>query len=738
MIQNNIILTDPTPITATLQINQENCTNLEGILEVINTAGGQGSNYTYQLIKDGADFGASQNTTVFTGLGEGVYNVRITDQWSCTVTVGPQELFDEINPITTVVKPIDCTATPDGTISVNVTGGSGNLEYEVTFPDGVTIVTNTTGSFTGLSQVGVYSFEVRDLETSNPVCSKTLTEELVAPSVTTLGTHTITDVSCNGLSDGIIVVGLADRAPGINEDPAYMYVLWDNGVIIEGPQSSPTFDGLAAGSYEVQAISSKGCESIREVVIVDEPTPLVITASATEFACLANNTTNTATLTVLISDGATTPGVPSGTSPYLYSIDNVNFQPGNTFTIVDTGVQQTIDVYVRDANGCPQTTQVVIEPINTFTATVTRDAAITCVGPEEVTITVTDNGVATNGYTFELLPVGNPNGISTGTPTNTTATFNLSAVGNYTFRVTDTATGCYVDTATYEIMPFDLIEATAVAVDPVQCFGDLNGSLEINVTGYTGNYTYVIFDSNNISTRITGAGNTATPELVPGLSGGSYYVTVTEADAGSTMCSANTNTITIVSPDRALTTTVDEAANVTCTNDQGEILVDPDGGYPPYDIVLTNTTTAQVYTQDNVQSFVFSGLAEGDYTVVITDDNGCIINDTQRLTRPTFITADITASPTALECFGDTNAVVSAITVAGGQGTYLYQLNYYDAAGTTILFTTGGQSNPNFGDLSAGIYSITVTDGWNCDVETVQITITEPTEVASTLIQRTI
>ncbi len=736
MVQNGIVLADPIAITATLQINQENCTNLQGEIEVIGTAGGQGSNYTYQLIRDGVAFGAPQNTTVFSGLGAGSYEVQINDQWSCTTTIGPEVLFEEINLTSTVIKPIDCTVTPGGEITINVAGGSANLNFVVTYPDGFTTANNTTGVFTGLTQAGTYSFEVTDLDTTNPVCSKTITEVLVDPTPITFDTHTVTDVSCNGLTDGTITVNLSPTAAGVNDNPVYTYNIYDGGVLLAGPQNSPLFTGLAPGSYEVEAVSGNGC-SLQEVVIVGEPTALVIDATATAFVCNPSNTVNTATITVTVLDGATTPGVSSGTSPYLYSIDNVNFQTGNTFNIVDTGVQQTIDVFVQDANGCPQTAQVIIDPVNTFTATVAQNTAITCAGPEQVTITVADNGDAANVYTFELLPLGNPNGALTGTPSNVTAEFDLTAVGNYTFRVTDTATGCYVDTAPYEIVPFDLIEVTAVAVDPVICFGDTNGSLEITVTGYTGNYDFEVFDSAGVTTGVTGAANTsANPFLISGLSGGNYSVTVVESDPTSTLCDADSNTITIISPDMALTATVNPVANVTCTNDQGEISVTPTGGYTPYDIVLTNTTTGQLYTQNDVTAFVFTGLSEGNFTVVITDDNGCAINDTETLIAPTPITADISPDVT-LDCFGDATATIQALDVLNGQGpgNYQYQLNYYDDAGTTIVFTTGPQSSDTFNNIGSGIYSITVSDGWSCDVETAQVTVSEPTEVSSALVQ---
>ncbi|WP_088339964.1 T9SS type B sorting domain-containing protein [Robiginitalea sediminis] len=725
MILNNIVLADPAPITATLQINQENCTNLEGEIEVVGVSGGQGSNYTYQLILNGSNYGASQSGPVFSNLGGGSYEVRITDQWGCSVVVGPEVLYDEMTLVGTVDKPLDCTVTPDGEITITTTGGSGNFDYTVTFPDGTTTASNNTGVFTGLSQAGTYTFVVSDLDTT-PNCTETLAVALAAPTPVTLNPSTVTDVSCNGGSDGSIRVNLQASAPGVNDNPPYTYILYQGGVPIAGPQSSPLFDGLSAGNYVVEAISALSCTATENVTIT-EPTLLTLTAAATAFACAPDNTVSTSLITATVPVGA-------GTAPYLYSLDGSNYQTANTFNVADTGMTQNLTVYVRDANGCVATAPVTLEPINAFTAAVSQNAAITCLNPEEVLVTVTDDGNPANSYTFELLPVGNPDGALVATPTNTTAVFELTVPGSYVFRITDNATGCYTTTLPYDVAPYDLIQAVASPVSPVTCFGGADGALSINISGYTGTYDYEVFQASGVTTGITGSASTATnPITVNGLSGGNYFVRITET--ATPFCAEDSNTITIVSPDMPLTAVVAQMADVTCSNDQGEIQITPAGGFGPYDIVLTNTTTGQAYTATNVGAYLFTGLAEGAYTVVVTDAAGCVLNDAINLVQPVPVSADITAAPAVLACYGDTNGVVTAISVAGGSGNYQYQLNYYDASGTVIEFTSGAQSSPVFTGLGSGIYSITVTDGWSCDVETVQVTISEPSEVESNLVQ---
>ncbi len=723
---SDVVLIDPTPITATLQINVENCTNLQGEIEVVGTSGGQNSNFTYQLIRDGSAVGSPQPNTVFSGLGSGSYEVLISDQWSCTATIGTAVLYDEMTATPTVVKPIDCTVDPGGHVTVTVTGGSSNLDYEILFPDGTTTANNSTGVFTGLTQIGTYTFTVTDIDTATPCTTTTIQvlEDKVDPVISNV---IVGPVSCNGGADGSLTVELD---PATVTDPTYTYELYEMSDLVTPfrfAQTSITFDNLPEGDYRVRVISSRSCDDFYDETVT-EPTLLNVSATATLFACNASNTVNTSTITVNAS---------GGTGSYLYSIDNVNFQTSNTFDITDTGAVQNITVYVTDGNSCPQTAAVpAIQPINIFSATVVQNAAISCVNPEEVTITVSDDGNASNTYTYELLPTGNPSGSLTGTPTNVTAEFDLTAPGNYTFRVTDTNTGCYFDTAPYEILPFDTIQVIATATAPAVCFGGA-GTLEIDVTGYSGTYDYEVFNGDGSTVGITGSGNTSTNPLSitdPLLVGGNYFVRVTQT--ANPLCLENSNIITIISPDRALTATPNEVANVTCTNDQGEIEISPDGGYPPYDIQLTNTTTAQVYNAANVASFVFSGLSAGSFTVQITDDNGCVINPAApTLVAPIPITATIAGGPAMLTCFGDTNGSVTA-TASDGSGNYQYRLNVYEnLADTTPTSSSGFQASPNFNNLGAGIYSITVADGWNCDDETPKFEIQPTDEVEASLIQ---
>jgi hypothetical protein len=81
-----------------------------------------------------------------------------------------------------------------------------------------------------------------------------------------------------------------------------------------------------------------------------------------------------------------------------------------------------------------------------------------------------------------------------------------------------------------------------------------------------------------------------------------------------------------------------------------------------------------------------------------------------------------------LQCYNDANASVTITGVSGGQGTYQYQLTNLD---TNIII--GPLANATFNNLSAGNYSIIVSDGWNCSSTAIPFAITQPTEIVATL-----
>jgi gliding motility-associated-like protein len=149
-------------------------------------------------------------------------------------------------------------------------------------------------------------------------------------------------------------------------------------------QASNNFPNLVANSYTVYVRDAVGCSNSTTVTI-GQPTQLQ--ASTSQQAVLCNSGSN----------GKIIVAATGGTGPYAYSLDNVNFQPGNTFNVA----AGNYTVYVRDARGCS------IAPIN---APVTEPALLTaaglgtnatCDGGNDGTITINTNG-GVSPYEFAL------------------------------------------------------------------------------------------------------------------------------------------------------------------------------------------------------------------------------------------------------------------------------------------------------------------------------------------------
>src|SRR5690606_12530376 len=117
------------------------------------------------------------------------------------------------------------------------------------------------------------------------------------------------------------------------------------------------------------------------------------TAAVTrEFACDATNGAATGEITITVD------GVNTGTPPYVYSLNGINFlNNGGVFEIADTGSDQTFNsMVVRDTNGCTfPVLPVTIETLPRMTLNIINPVLATCPVPTE-TIEVEVTGESTN------------------------------------------------------------------------------------------------------------------------------------------------------------------------------------------------------------------------------------------------------------------------------------------------------------------------------------------------------
>ncbi|GGG29350.1 hypothetical protein GCM10011323_36000 [Pontibacter amylolyticus] len=621
----------PTAVAATS--NPASCLNNDGSITAGEVTGGTGTK-TYSI--NGTNFQAG---TTFTGLASGDYTLTAKDANGCTVTTSVTVAQASITNFTATPASSTC-GNPNGTVTISgVVGGVGALEYS---KNGQTYQSSTL--LTGFA-AGTHTVWVRD--SKGCVLSKSVTVQNV-PGPTNF-TATPTSSTC-GNSNGQIVV--SDVVSSGNKTFTYSI----NGGAY---QSSATFTGLIAGTYNVSVQDANGCTFSKSVTLTNVAGPTAVAATSTSASCRNNDGTITA--------GAVT----GGTGTKEYSINGTTFQAGTTFTGLASG---NYTLTARDANGCTVTTSVRVEQVMPTDFTITPTAA-TCGNPNgSVQVSNIVGGVSPykysrNGTTFQ------DNAILTG-----------FAAGTYTITVQD-ARGC---TFAKQIAitnvpgPSDFAFTAASST----C-GGTNGSITVGtVTGGTGTKTYAI-----------NGGSFQNSNVFSGLLADKYSITVKDAN-GCTF----TKEVTVgdVAGPSNFAATVD---NTTCGAANGQITVTG----------VTGGTGTYTYSKDGVNfqnSAVFSGLAIGNHTITVKDANNCRFSRTFTLTNVAGPTA-VTATTQAASCQNN-DGTITVGTVTGGTGTMSYSINGSTfQAGKVFSGLAAGPYTVTAKDANGCIVTRSVTVGTN-------------------------
>ncbi|MNQ35957.1 hypothetical protein D3C85_494640 [compost metagenome] len=712
LVKTQNILTDALPSAITANVTSQ-CPSATGTYEIVVSATGKAP-LQYSI---GTGF---QSSPSFQVNSSGSYDVTVKDGNGCTVTVTAAVVIDGALDLQLDIQALPSCDAPDGRIVAKATGGSGNYRYS----SGAYVpVTGATATFNNVS-AGSHTVTVTDLTTG---CTDVVTVELSeATKITGLALDK-TDVTCNGGSNGRIIVNLAPNAPGVNDNPIYRYTLTGTAIgnvpVSVGPQDSNVFDNLLPGDYTVRVTSGRGCNAQVDTRIA-QPLPIVVNAPAiTPFGCTTGtNTTSFASITVNSVTGGTNPYV-----LYVFSKNGTVVQSSASNVYNETDLAGgSYSVKVFDSKGCEgsSTAPIVIAPFITMNdINVAVVTPITCINNETIQVSVATTGGTPTALVYTLTGT---NG-TVFNQTNPTGLFSGLAIGNYAITVFNPTTGCTIKDFHYIFDP----NTFAIEVAPVKgevCYGDADGSVDLtfvdnqlNPTNDAGPFTYTITGP----VPSSGSSATAGPVRISGLRAGQYSVTAKLVN--NPECTV-TNVFTINQPTAPLLVTKSQSA-ITCItgNNDGVISASATGGWGTnYQYELVGPVNV-AYSD----KYEFTGLTAGNYTINVKDEKGCIASTTAQLVVPTPIVVTATANASTLSCFGDKNGIITVAQPTGGQGSnYMYTLNIVSA---TPVIVSGPQAGRVFTGLSAGTYTITVTDGFGCTATSANVVISEPTEVKPTL-----
>ncbi|RKR15031.1 gliding motility-associated-like protein [Maribacter vaceletii] len=712
---------DPEPIIDTIDVT-DRCAPLSGsetynVVATLTQPGTNPTNTDPVYIWDG-----EVTTTATKTLGPGNHTLVVRDENGCS-DIQNIHIYPQLVAKSKITKTVDCdiSGLDNGEMLASAYGGSGNFEYTI-FPIPASYApgeeTNTTGIFTRLEPNVNYVYTVNDLDnTCGTQDSPAL--ELIMPVDPQFEVDTTVPVTCFGSLDGKIIIKQIDGVD--NLDVSYEYSI-DSGTTY---QTSNLFEGLAAGSYDVDIRSSKNCVQNLTGITVGGPTaPVTLTMpTVSSFACTTDNKLGMATIDATVSGGI---------APYKYSYNSNSFSSiagtAISFEVPYKSTSQNVILDVIDANGCK------IDPITTVTVSAATKISATIT----TTTTTAMNCVVDGVYEINIPPsftnfsiVEQPSASPYVTISGTTVTIERGQPNTYSFLVTDNDTGCFTNVQV-NIAPFNTIEISASKVDDITCHGESNGELSFEVSGFGSGFSYDIYNVSNTSTPIYSVANSTatTPISYNLLPAGTFVVRATDNDTG---CHVKSEFISIQSPAEPLDFTYATTHELTCSpGSDAQITATPQGGWGTYEFELVNAdsgTTLQPFDVNNVFSDLSSGI---NYELTIRDANGCS-NVTKTITidpidpiivdpaNPASIT---TTNPSCTKINDGEITIIATREFGNGHTNFQYIL-------TNVTTGVSGlpQTSSTFSNLFEGDYTVTVQDGSGCDTTTGIINIIDPVEI---------
>ncbi len=651
-----------------------------------------------------------------TGLGIGNYNVTVTDNNMCTVLgsatiTQPDLLTASVNPTQS-----NCSQST-GSLQLTVTGGSAIATYDW---DSAPDIEDPSGL-----PAGTYNVIVTDINGCVANASAIITEP-DAP----VGTSTFTNVSCNGADDGSVSINITAGGGG------YMYD-WGSPSL----NNNASNGSLAPGVYDIIVTDANNCTAVFQEEI-EQPTLITATITPTSTLCFGQ------------ANGSAI-AIPSGGVGTNYLYQWCSAEDTQTATSLLSGA---CAVTITDETGCQQIFNTTIPEADVFESQLVSITPLQCNDDESGAISISTNG-GTGTFEYDwtggTIPnnVEDPTGLDAGfysvlitdendctsqltnlevteppalnlSGTTDEATCNLPngsinavvmggtgnidyswtptlpnspdhnqnlAAGTYSVIITD-GNGCQ-ETETFVVAEPDALEVIGTDGSTVDCFGDTDGTASIEIDGGSGLGTY----SYDWGPGFPDAEN------IDGLVAGIYTVIVTDADGCTIEGDAE------VTQPEILTLDLVNAIDPSCQVEDGAISISITGGTVSSDYSFD--WNSGDYSDQNI-----SGLPEGTYSVVITDDNDCIITGSYDIEAPeTFIPSENNVD-VSCNSFADGEITVSN---TNGSGDFSYDWSVPSIGDT-----------PNATGLNPGFYDVVITDNiTGCEEEILQIEITEPSSI---------
>ncbi|UMB60077.1 gliding motility-associated C-terminal domain-containing protein [Lutibacter sp. A80] len=641
----------------------------------------------------------------------GVYTITITDgDNGCTMSDYVQVTQDNEKPIAIILT--DTTVLSCGTTSVELDGSTSTSDARYIWSTG-----ERTKKIT-VNEPGNYWLEV-SYETNG--CASyafiTVTEDIEKPVVTITGESELT---CE-----ITSVTLDASSSTVQGDASY---LWSTGA------TTATIDVTEPGDYTVTVIDSvNGCSAISETFTVTQniTNVIAIITGESELTCEiksvtldASSSTVQGDASYLWSTGATTATI-DVTEPGDYTVTVTDSENGcsaisETFTVTQN-ITNVIAIITGESELTCEITSVTLDASSSTVqgdasylwSTGATTATIDVTEPGDYTVTVTDsvNGCSAISETFTVTQnITDVIAIITGeseltceitsvmldassstvqgdvsylwSTGATTATIDVTELGDYTVTVTDSENGCSAISETFTVTQ-NITNVIAIITGESELTCEITSvTLDASSSTVQGEASYL---------WSTGA-TTATIDVTEP---GDYTVTVTDSENG---CSLTSEIFTVTQNITEVVAVITGGSELTCSIES--VMLDASSS--------TVQGDASYLWSNGATSATIEVLEAGSYTVTVTDmDNGCAA-----LSETFIVTEDFTAETidnidnVVILCIEDLEMDLTTLLV-----------DDYESGGTWIdEFDSGGLTGDYFDPsiVNLGVYEFTYTEPGQC------------------------
>jgi len=713
-----------------------------GEINVRNYSGGT-PNYTVSGV-NGLVFQDTLLPVNYEGLASGVYEVTVEDDMGCSVT---QEVTIFTPPLDYIIE-IDsstCEGSTDGRIRIIPSGGTPFAGGEYNIGGNLGTEYETLEPFQDIFYLDFLEVWRVDIEDANGCIERV---EIEVPFKDSISYEpSVQDVMCKGDSTGTFI--LTNITPGpFNQ---YFFPLFDQfgnlvttDIAVGGIRNdSLIYDAtLSAGSYLIQIISStSGCMQEFEFVIGEPVSEIMLTPDFTAPSCNAD-------------DGQAMVIAFGGTAPLSYSWAD---DPAvTTITLANVGAGM-YEVTVTDDLGCTAAITIEVESGGFIDMEAAVFTGLGCDNMGTGQLSVTINNSTSPPLSFEWfdnddMSIGNAQSQSITSPGEyyvevITAdctqrdTVNLDPGSGFTFDITIANPTCptfnngtiIIENLMGGSAPYDFAWDIIPFSGP-NPIGLSEADYTVTITDIDGCEQDTLISLANETTEIT-FGIVITEPDCPGAETGSFEITNIMGGVDPYTCVWEDPLITTCNP-------MDLPAgryNFSIMDDRGcesrdtfAILTDPassitfdatvnnpicGGGLGDIDISnLNGTQPVNLSWADDMLAGSFrSDLDADDYTLTITDGDGCSIDTTFSLIRETdnFL-VDINAN--VPECPNGIDGSISLTNCIGC--TCEWEDPSLDAQGCDLV------------SLSPGIYRVTITDMDGCELDTfADLTVTDTFQI---------